>query len=229
MTPAPPPRRHRWRDNVGLKLLSVALAAGVWLYVNSQGQATVNFSVAIEVVGLSPDLVLTDMSEESADVRVKGRENTLSRLSGRHVHAYLDLSAATPGQQWAALSPGDVKVPAPVEVTRVAPRQVRVRVAPRVTRPVKVVADVIGRPAPGRRVARIDVEPPAVTVTGADDAFKGLSALSTQPVDVSGLAESVRREVRLDLRGRDLEVLEPKPLYVTITISPGAGPAPKAP
>jgi YbbR domain-containing protein len=216
-------RSRKWRDNWGLKGLSLLLAFGVWLYVNSQGQVTVNFAVPIEVVNLSPDLVLAEMTEESADVRVKGRENTLARISSRHIHAYLDLASATPGEQWVTLGPSDIKIAQPVEVTRVSPRQVRVRIEPRLTRPVKVVADVIGKPAPGRNVTRIVVDPPAVKVTGAESAFKGLSALPTQPVDVSGLAESVRREVRLDLRGRDLEVLEPHPLYVTITVSPGAG------
>jgi len=214
---------RKWRDNWGLKALSVALAVGVWLYVNSQGQVTVNFAVPIEVVNLASDLVLAEMTEESADVRIKGRENTLARISSRHIHAYLDLSAATEGEQWVTMGPSDIKIAQPVEVTRVAPRQVRVRVEHRLTRPVKVVADVIGKPAPGRRVTRIVVDPPAVRVTGAETAFKGLSALPTQPVDVSGLAESVKREVRLDLRGRDLEILEPRPLYVTITVSPGAG------
>jgi YbbR domain-containing protein len=217
-----PPGR-RWQDNWGLKALSVMLAAGVWLYVNSQGQVTVNFAVPIEVVNLSADLVMADMAEETADVRVKGRESTLARVSSRHIHAYLDLAAATPGEQWVTLNPSDIKIAQPVEVTRVSPRQVRVRIEPRLTKAVKVVADVIGKPAPGRTVSRIVVDPPAVKLTGAESAFEGLTALPTQPVDVSGLAESVRREVRLDLRGRDLEFLEPHPLYVTINIGPGAG------
>jgi YbbR domain-containing protein len=220
--PAARPQRS-WRSNLGLKVLSVGLAFGVWLYVNSQGQATVSFAVPIEVVGLAPDLVLAEMSENSAEVRLQGRENTLGRIGSRQVHAYLDLASVTPGEQYVSLGAADIKAPEPVEVARVSPRQVRVRIEHRVTRPVKVVADVTGKPAPGRHLVRIAVEPPAVSVTGAESAFKGLTALRTQPVDVSGLAESVRREVRLDLRGRDLDVQEPGPLYVTITISPGAG------
>jgi YbbR domain-containing protein len=220
------PAGDGWRRNWGLKLLSVALAFAVWLYVNSQGQVTVNFAVPIEAVGLSPDLVLSDMSEATADVRVEGRENALARLTSRHIHAYLDLSEIQPGDQWVSLAAGDVNVAQPVQVTQVTPRQVRVKVAKRVTRAVQVVADVSGSPAAGRKVTAIEVEPPEVTVTGAEDAFKGLSRLSTAPVDLSGLSESIRREVRLDLRGRDLEVLEGKPVYVRITLSP---PAPTAP
>jgi len=226
--PVNPPasRRDGWRGNWGLKALSVVLAFGVWLYVNSQGQVTVNFAVPIEVVGIAPDLVLSDMSVDTADIRVEGRENALSRLTSRHIHAYLDLSGVQPGEQWVSLTAGDVNVAQPVEVSQVTPRQVRVRVEHRVTRTLKVVADVSGVPAAGRKVTAIRVEPSEVTVTGAETAFRGITRLSTAPVDLTGLSESIRREVRLDLRGRDLEVLEAKPVYVRITVTP---PAPEGP
>jgi YbbR domain-containing protein len=225
VSPATPPR-DGWRGNWGLKVLSVALAFAVWLYVNSQGQATVNFAVPIEVVHLAPDLVLSNMSEATADVRVEGRENALSRLTSRQIHAFLDLDEIQPGEQWVSLTAGDVNVAQPVQVTQVTPRQVRVKVERRATRTLKVVADVSGAPAAGRKVTAIEVEPSEVTVTGAESAFKGITRLSTGPVDLTGLAESIRREVRLDLRGRDLEVLEPKPVYVRITLS---FPAPQGP
>jgi YbbR domain-containing protein len=226
VSPPAPPRRDGWRGNWVLKGLSVILAFAVWLYVNSQGQVTVNFAVPIEVTGLAQELVLSDMSEATADIRVEGRENALSRLTSRHIHAYLDLTGIQPGEQWVSLTAGDVNVAQPVEVTQVTPRQVRVRVEQRVTRTLKVVADVSGTPAAGRKVTGIGVEPQEVTVTGAKTAFRGITRLSTAPVDLSGLTESIRREVRLDLRGRDLEVLEPKPVYVRITVSP---PAPEGP
>jgi len=222
--------RAGWRGNWGLKALSVLLAFGVWVYVNSQGQVTVNFAVPIEVTGIPAEMVLSEMSEETVDVRVKGRESALGRLGSQNLHVFLDLSGVAEGEQWVTLSPADVKATQPLEVTRVSPRQVRVRVEPRVTQSVKVVADVTGQPAPGRHVDAIRVEPPVVTVTGAASAFEGLTRLSTQPLDLTGLTESIRREARLDLRGRDLELLEPRPLYVRITLSPnaagGTAPAP---
>jgi len=218
VSPAATAREARRGDWV-LKLLSVALAFAVWVYVNAKGQVTVNFAVPIEVTQLSKDLVLADLTESTADIRVKGRESALARLSSRNIHASLDLSAVQAGEQWVSLTAADVEVDQPVEVTQVMPRQVRVRVEPRATRVLRVVADASGNPAPGHEVTAIRVEPPEVTVTGAESAMKGLTRLSTAPVDLTGLSESIRREVRLDLRGRDLEVLEPRPVYVRITVT----------
>lgn len=207
-----------WRRNLGLKFMSVGLAFAVWLYVNSQGQITVNFAVPIEPVGLSPDLVLVDINAETADVRITARENTLALITTHHIHAYLDLSQSTPGEQWITLGSPDIEVSRLVDITGVTPRQVRVRIEPRETRAVRLVADITGKPAAGKKIAGITVAPEEVTLTGAKSAFKGLSRLRTQPVDVTGIHQSQRREVRLDLGGRDLEVTEELHAYVTITL-----------
>lgn len=225
----PPPEPPFWRRNLGLKLLSVVLAFVVWTYVNSQGLVTVNFAIPIEPKDLSADLVLTSLGEKSADVRLRGRESVLQRTGSPHIHVNLDLSGASAGEQWITLNPADVTVPEPLEVAQVSPRQVRVNVERRVTRPVRVVADVAGEPAPGFEVRGIAVEPAAVVMTGAETAFEGLSRLRTQPVDITGLRANMRREVRLDLGGRDLEILEGVPVYVTITINPVSEPPGKTP
>lgn len=207
-----------WRQNLGLKFLSVGLAFAVWLYVNSQGQVTVNFAVPIEPVGIADDLVLTDINAETADVRITARENTLSLITTHHIHAYLDLSQSTAGEQWITLGSPDIEVSRPVDVASVTPRQVRVRIEPRETRAVRLVADITGKPADGKKIAGIAVSPEEVTLTGAQSAFEGLSRLRTQPVDVSGIRQNQHREVRLDLGGRDLVRTEEMPVYVTITL-----------
>ena len=210
--------KKEWSHNLGLKVLSLALAFGLWLYVNSQGQTTVNFAIPLEVTGLSDDLVLAEMDRDNVDIRLTGRENALSRITSRHIHAFLDLSASVPGEQWITLGKDDLQVAGQVEVSRVAPRQIRVHLERRVTREVKVVADIVGEPAPGHRISAITVEPSAVTVTGAESAFRGLARLRTHPLDLSGMTHSLRPEARLDLGGRNLEVTEGLPVYVTITL-----------
>jgi len=220
-----PPDSNAWTRNLGLKVLSVILAAGVWLYVNSQGQVTVNFSVPIEPVHLGADLVLGEMDQDAAQVRLTGRENVLARISARHLHAYLDLATAVAGEQWIPLGPGDVQVPELVEVTRVTPHQVRARLERRMTRTLPITADVVGQPGPGVRVVTVTVEPPEIALSGPESAFYGLNRLTTQPVDIGGIIDTVRREARLDLAGRRLERPEQQPIYVRITVeSVGTGP-----
>ncbi|CAN5782309.1 hypothetical protein BH23CHL8_BH23CHL8_12010 [soil metagenome] len=50
-----------------------------------------------------------------------------------------------------------------------------------------VVPEVTGDPAPGYRIGSIRVAPSTVTVGGEDPAVRSLTAVSTEPIDVSGL------------------------------------------
>ncbi|MBI5137631.1 MAG: hypothetical protein HZA24_09925 [Nitrospirae bacterium] len=215
-------RKEGLRANLGLKALSVVLATGVWMYVNSRGHVTVNFAVPITPTGLPAHLVLTETGEPTADVRLTGREAALARVDTSQVRVPLDLSAAQPGAQWITLRTDDVKVPAPVSVERINPRQVRVTVERREERAVQVVADLTGNPAPGMEVAAIAVEPREVIVTGGESAFDGLERLRTQPIDLTGLDRNLRREARLDMGGRELAVTSREPIYVTITVKKSA-------
>lgn len=205
-------------DNLGLKLLSVALAFAIWLYVNSQGLVSINFAVPIEPRGLADGLILADISETTADVRLKGRENTLDRVSSRRVQVYIDLSGTGAGEHWVGMDHAHVEVSPPVEVSSVMPRQVRVKIERRATRKMALTADVEGEPVAGYKITGIRVKPEQVTVTGPESAFDGLARLRTQPVDISGLTASLTREVRLDFGGRDLKVTEGAPVYVTIDV-----------
>jgi len=194
---------------------------------------TYNFAVPISTESLPADLVLTSMDTDTADVQLSGRESALSHITIRNIQAPLDLSGVIPGAQWVSLSRDTVRVPDPgIEVSRVAPRQVRVSVEHRMGRTVNIVADLSGEPAPGTHIVSIEVSPKRVTVSGAESAFYGLTLLRTQTIDLTGLDRSLRREVRLDLGGRDLEITETEPVYVTITVKKSSekvqSPSPKA-
>ncbi len=221
--PAPIPA---WRANLGLKALSLVLGFSVWLYVNSRGQVTYNFAVPIVTTNLPEQMVLVEMDTDTADVQLSGRESTLSRITTRQIRVPLDLSSVTPGESWIGLRRDTVAVPELIEVTRLSPRQVRVVVERRMERTVGVVADLSGEPAEGVRIDAITVSPPEVTLTGAESAFYGLLKLRTEPIDLTGLDRSLRREVRLDLGGRDLEVRDGLPVYVTITVKRPLGETP---
>jgi len=205
-------------ENLGLKFMSVLLASCVWLYVNSRGHVTVNFAVPITPVGLGANMVLTAIDNDTADVRLSGRDSALPGVSSRHIRVTVNLADQDPGNHWINLGPDDVSGPERLEVTRVNPRQVRVTLEQRLERSLKVVAELTGDPAAGFVVSAISVEPPMVQLEGGSSALTDLTLLRTQPIPLDGLDHSLRREARLDLGGRQVTVIDPVPVYVTIEV-----------
>lgn len=82
-----------------------------------------------------------------------------------------------------------------------------------------IIVDWQGEPAPGYRLLDVRVEPDSVLLTGSPAELDALSRVRTEPVDITGLRESVTLSVGLDLpEGLQLDDLQP--IIVEIEIEP---------
>lgn len=82
-----------------------------------------------------------------------------------------------------------------------------------------IIVDWQGEPVPGYRLLDVRVEPDSVLLTGSPAQLDALSRVRTEPVDITGLRESVTLSVGLDLpEGLQLDDLQP--IIVEIEIEP---------
>ena len=81
-----------------------------------------------------------------------------------------------------------------------------------------ITVNWVGEPAPGYRLLDVKAEPNSVQVTGAPADLEGLR-IQTEPVDISGLAESETIQVSLDLP-EGIGLVEVQPIIVTVEIEP---------
>lgn len=86
-------------NNRALKLLALAIAIVLWLYVSIEqdpiSQRTYNVPITVE--NLSADKVAT-VSKEYVSVKVMGRETRLDGITAEDFKAYVDLSKAKKGE-----------------------------------------------------------------------------------------------------------------------------------
>lgn len=104
----------------------------------------------------------------------------------------------------------------------IQPPQVQVRLPVReafLTRTVPVVPTIVGAPPQGMGVALLETDPPFVTVAGPQDAVARLSALGTEPVDLSAILGEVRRAVRVQAPER-VRVLDRGVVSVRVVVVP---------
>src|SRR5207249_10170283 len=86
-----------FRENLALKLASLALAIGVWFYVRGQERPVQIVSVPLEVRNLPVGLALAGDVIDSVTVRLKAPEVILDTMSPEKISARLDLSNLEPG------------------------------------------------------------------------------------------------------------------------------------
>src|SRR5215470_5610659 len=150
----------------GYKIVSLALAVGLWWAVSHDPIAEVEVTVPIEFHRLPANLEMSSVNFPEAQVRVRGPERVIHGMRPQDVHVELDLAGVKPGERTFDLTAQQVHLPYEVEVTQVVPAQVRLGFDVSMTREVEIKPRVIGTFAPGYRIADVRVEPEKISISG---------------------------------------------------------------
>ena len=208
--------RRRVLPNFGLKLISLALAVGLWLAVARDPIAEVAVAVPIEFHHMPENLEISSENIPQAQIRVRGPERIVRGLRPSDVHAEIDLMGAKPGERTFDLSSHQIRQLHGLEVVQVVPSQFRLAFDTRLTRQVEVHARVIGTFAPGYKLARVSVDPPLITISGPQKRVEAVETAITDPVDVSGTMERGTFVTHAYVSDPLVQVVQPGPIRVTV-------------
>lgn len=205
-------------SNLRLKLLALVFSFALWFFVAGQTRTEVGFLVPIGLKGLPKDLVMTSTPPDDIDVRVTGPKLFINNLSPSQITAELDLSGAREGLNSYKIQAKDIATPMGIDVQRYRPSSIEIRLERliRVELPVKVRLE--GKAAPGYRVADVIVFPRSVSASTARRDLKGLDAIYTKPVDISGMDSSGSFKAQIDTADYDLRNLSSDKVDVKVIV-----------
>ena len=202
--------------NIGLKLVSLLLATGLWLVVAHDPPAEVEMRVPLEFRNLPDNLEIDSASFTEAQIRIRGPERVIHRLQSADVRAQIDLASVHPGERTFDLNSGQVHVPQDVVVVQMIPGQFRLSFDNREKRVVEVRPRVTGNFASGMRMARVIADPPTVEITGPQRRVDAVEAATTDPVDVSGAMTRAAFVTQAYVPDPLIQVVHPTPIRVTV-------------
>ncbi len=186
------------RRNVGLKLLSLALAVGLWMFVNAgQHGALESFQAPISYRDLPPGFIITNSHPEFVRIQVSGPRTLLSLIDPARLTLHLDLTGVGIGQASFKIGPDSFAVPRQTSVTSVLPSQIVLEIDKIVTRNVAVRLVTEGAPAEGYKVAATDVAPAQVGVRGPSREVARVDEVETEPLAIEGISADLDRTVDL--------------------------------
>ena len=210
----------RLDNNRMLKLIALAIAIVLWLYVGTQEDplAQHTYEVAVEIENLPVDKTAT-LGSDTVKVRVMGRQGRLSALSSSDFTATVDLSEVEDGEQ---SLPVQVTLPGEVYFARTTPSMVTVTVEQREGSNMDVELKTTGELPDGISIQEMQVSPEQVFVTGDSGALAQVASAGVE-VDLSTILEDSEERVQVQLYDTsgapiDDESLEVLPGTVTLTI-----------
>ncbi|HTW59914.1 MAG TPA: CdaR family protein [Terriglobales bacterium] len=205
--------------NFGLKVLSLLLAAGLWLMIfPDEEPAEVEVRAPIVFQHVPPHLEISSASIPEAQIRVRGPERTIRQLQPNEIHAEIDLSGATVGERTFDLTSQEVKHPRDVRVIQVVPSQLHLAFDTRLTREVEIHPMFAPDLADGEQIVTYEVDPPRITITGPKDHVEKVDAATTDPVDAAGTVGSAVFSTNAYVSDPLVQVLRPSAIRVTVTV-----------
>jgi YbbR domain-containing protein len=208
--------------NFGLKLLSLAMAVGLWWAVAHDTPAELELTVPVEFQHVAADLEINSETIPQARIRLRGPLRLIQRIRPTDVHAEIDLGSARPGERTYDFSAQQVHVPDDVEVVQVVPTQFRLSFDTRRVRKVAVHPRVIGTFAPGLKIGRVTVDPDEIMISGPAQRVDAIDAAITDPVDATGLVSSGSFTTHAYVSDPMVQVLHPGPVKVTVFMDKSA-------
>jgi YbbR domain-containing protein len=217
--------RRRVLPNLGLKLVSLALATGLWLAVARDPVAEVAVNVPIEFRDIPENLEIDSENIPQAQIRLRGAEHAVRGLQAADVRAEVALDGVKPGERTFDLTAQQVRRPGGIEVVQIVPSQVHLSFDVRAMRQVEVRPRVMGSFVSGYSIARIVVEPSIITISGPRKRVEAVEGAITDPVDVSGTMDRITFMRHAYLPDPLIQVTNPNPVRVTVIMekTPGGG------
>jgi YbbR domain-containing protein len=204
--------------NIGLKIVSLVLAALLWLLVAGEQTVERVLRIPLEFTNLPSQLELVGQPPAVVDVRVRGSSGTLSRITAGELAAVLDVRTARRGDRLFNLAAEDVRAPFGVDVVQVTPASLSLTFEESLSKSVGVTARIEGEPASGYAVAGVTVDPPTVVIVGPAGALNGLTEAITEPISVAGASGPVTETVTIGVADPVVRLRQAQTARVTVSI-----------
>lgn len=198
-------------QNIGTKLISIGVALVLWIVVLGSRNVEVTKEIPLEVI-TPADVVPSNEIPDRIAFRLSGPKAFLRAILDRREDPIrVNLTGAKPGLVTYRFFSDNIRVPIGVKVLSVNPTAILIKLEFLKRRDVPVRPTLQGMPPEGYRIAKAEMRPPVVRIKGAESRVDGVTEVSTLPFDVSGIRQTVERDVGLDLQRLNVQLDGPLP------------------
>ncbi len=207
-------------NNWTLKLLSLAFALLLWMFIMGERRLEVGYRVPLELQNIPQGLMVANEVPSLVDVRVSGPRTLQMKVSSNDISIIVDLTDLKPGLTTFKRLEERLNLPSGLRVTRLSPSFIDLKLERIKQKLVPVKVALIGEPLSGFKVASVKLVPDEVLIEGAETELKSVSEVTTEDVDLNGVNEGFSLIVPLVYRGTYTHFKDEKTTEVQVEIQP---------
>ena len=205
--------RHVFFHNMGLKIIALLIAFGLWMAIAREPMAEVVLQTPIEFIHVPENLELVSDVPLQAQVRVRGPGRLVRQLVPSEVRPIVDLTGTNPGTTTIDLTSSNIPVPRNIRVLQVIPAQLRISFDRQLTRQVPVHPRVS---ATGLKIVQTRTDPEMVTIIGPEERVKAIENALTDPIDATGVIGSQTFSANAYVADPLVRLVKPTRVQVTV-------------
>lgn len=210
--------RKIFTENVGLKVLSLLLAASLWVASGSDPLTETTARVPVEFTHVPPHLEL--IAEPSVvQLRIQGPSRAVRRATPADFSVRVDLAAVSgPAARTFSLTPHQIVTPSFLKVVEVRPPQIRVVMEPTLVREIPVQPQFSGALPPRYHLKSVRVQPSKVTIAGPRSHVEAVVMAWTDPLDLNLLSSGNPLVTTVSFADPLIRLLHPPAVQVTVEL-----------
>jgi YbbR domain-containing protein len=203
--------------NIWLKLASFILAVALWFFVVLSGRSGIFMDIPIMYINVPHGYEVVDFPK-TVSVNIEGQERLIKNLKQNEINAVVDLSNAKQGKSFYTITHENIKLPNTLELTSIEPQTIAIMIEKQLRKSVPVQPAVVGVPQHGFVIYEIKVDPETVVIEGPKSVISNISNIKTEPIDITGINQSLQYKVKLNMSSSSLKTDEQK-VDVNITVN----------
>jgi YbbR domain-containing protein len=193
------------RYQFALKLLSVVIAATLWVVVFGSRTIEITKEIPFEVQ-MSDDQILVDPVPEKIQFRLVGPKAFIRNITTRIEDPIrANVKDLKTGVFTHRIYSDSIKLPMGVKVQAINPNVIQIKVEELKKRMVSVKLESTGDAPNGFKVLRTEVLPPQMRIKGPKNRIAGINSLPSLPVDFSSLRETQIIPLAFDFKSLGIE------------------------
>jgi YbbR domain-containing protein len=207
-------------ENIGARIIAVAVALIIWFNVSSQENMTRSFTLPVKLENIPDTLTLRSAAPPSAEVSITATKRQLLHIGFKKGYVTINLAGAAAGRFRQAISATNVVLPTevdPNDIRIITPVAVDLSFERKITKEIPVVLTFTGSIPSGYLLnASPSITPGSVEVTGGESMVDPLRSIPSELIDLAKIKDAYERDVMLDF---DRNTIQCNPERVRVMIS----------
>jgi YbbR domain-containing protein len=168
-------------------------------YPAEESPKEAHIKIPVVPINVPSGMIYTGPSRQGIEIHVRGAAAQLENLSDLKLKYTIDLANMEIGIHSVPVAADLLNLPEGLSVVSLNPSAITVRLDQEIIKEVPVLVAYQGKPAPGFIIAETVANPNMVVLRGPLYLLENIKSIVTHPIDVSGVAESFKKEITLDL------------------------------